>query len=85
MSRARKALSKCHDQGIQINAVPKEIRIFKPSSVSVASLERISWLERSAEKRKEREDRQGMMVVMSISSKYRYISELVLVFGLGQG
>ena len=43
MSRARKALSKCHDQGIQINAVPKEKRIFMPSSVSVASLERISW------------------------------------------
>ena len=38
----------------QINAVPKEIRIFKPSSVSVASLERISWLERSTEKRKGR-------------------------------
>ena len=54
MSRARKALSKCHDQGIQINAVPKEKRIFMPSSVSVASLERISWLERSAEKRKEK-------------------------------
>ena len=39
---ARRALSKCHDQGIQINAVPKEKRIFMPSSVSVASLERIS-------------------------------------------
>ena len=29
------------DQGIQINAVPKEKRIFMPSSVSVASLEGI--------------------------------------------
>ena len=34
--------------------------------------------------KREREDRQEMMVVKSISSKYRYISELVLVFGLGK-
>ena len=41
-------------------------------------------MERSAEKDGAKE-RQGMIIVMSISSKYRYISELVLVFGLGQG
>ena len=38
---ARRALSKCHDQGIQL--IAKGNRIFMPSSVSVASLEGISW------------------------------------------